>query len=73
MDTEYLKKLQTMKPSEYIEEVFGIKLLQYQKYIVDTICENSKCQYRGHRTKLFLYDDFADIDESILKDAFEKQ
>lgn len=35
MDTKYLKKLQTMKPSEFVEEVFGIKLLLHQKFIVD--------------------------------------
>ena len=35
MKAEYIKKLQTMKLSEAIEEVFGIKLLQYQRVMVD--------------------------------------
>lgn len=39
MKTEYIKKLQTMKLSEAIEELWGIKLLQYQKTMVDTIIE----------------------------------
>lgn len=35
MDSDYIKKLQTMKLSEAIEEIYGIKLLQYQKIMVD--------------------------------------
>lgn len=37
MNEEYIKKLKTMKPSEFIEEIFGIKLLSYQKIMIDTM------------------------------------
>ena len=37
MDAEYIKKLQTMKLSEAIEKIYDIKLLQYQKVMVDSI------------------------------------
>ena len=33
---ELLRKYRNMKPSEFIEEVFGIKLLAYQKILVDS-------------------------------------
>ena len=39
---EYIKKLQTMKLSEAIEEIYGIKLLQYQRVMVDSIDMNQK-------------------------------
>ena len=42
MDKEYIKKLQSMKPSEVIEEIFGIKLLYYQKMLVDLMDKNQK-------------------------------
>lgn len=42
MDKEYIKKLQSMKPSEAIEEIFGIKLLYYQKIFVDLMDKNQK-------------------------------
>lgn len=37
MDSDYIKKLQTMRPSEVIEEIWGIKLLSYQKVMVDEL------------------------------------
>lgn len=42
MNKEYIKKLQSMKPSEAIEEIFGIKLLYYQKIFVDFMDKNQK-------------------------------
>ena len=42
---EILQKYQKMKPSEFIENVFGIKLLFYQKILVD-IFPNKKKFYR---------------------------
>lgn len=36
MDEEYIKRLRAIKPSEFAEEVFGIKLLWYQKLYMDT-------------------------------------
>ena len=32
---EILRKYQKMKPSEFVEYIFGIKLLTYQKVLVD--------------------------------------
>ena len=40
LKADYIKKLQTMKPSEVIEEIWGIKLLSYQKIMVDGLSLN---------------------------------
>lgn len=47
-DEEYLKKLRTMKPSKFVEEVFGIKLLPYQKIIVDNAAKPGKWKNGSH-------------------------
>ena len=37
-----LRKYQKMKPSEFLEYVFGIKLLAYQKILVDVFVKRKK-------------------------------
>ena len=37
-----LRKYQKMKPSEFVEYVFGIKLFVYQKVLVDTLADKKK-------------------------------
>ena len=37
-----LRKYQKMKPSEFIEYVYGIKLMWYQKIFVDTLAVKRK-------------------------------
>ena len=37
-----LRKYQKMKPSEFVEYVFGIKLLAYQKILVDAFADKKK-------------------------------
>lgn len=37
-----LRKYQKMKPSEFVEYVFGIKLLAYQKVLVDAFADGKK-------------------------------
>ena len=37
-----LRKYQKMKPSEFVEYVFGIKLLANQKFWVDTLADKKK-------------------------------
>ena len=39
---ELLRKYQKMKPSEFVEYVFGIKLFAYQKVLVDTLADKKK-------------------------------
>lgn len=34
---DYMRKYKSMKPSELIEELCGIKLFEYQKIMVDTL------------------------------------
>ena len=34
---DYIRKYNSMKPSELIEELCGIKLFEYQKIMVDTL------------------------------------
>ena len=41
-----LRKYQKMKPSEFVEYVFGIKLLAYQKILVDAFADGKKF-YKG--------------------------
>lgn len=41
-----LRKYQKMKPSEFVEYVFGIKLLAYQKILVDVFADGKKF-YKG--------------------------
>lgn len=42
MNEEYIKKLKDMKLSECVEEIFGIRLLSYQKIVIDMIDTNPK-------------------------------
>jgi hypothetical protein len=37
-----LRKYQKMKPSEFVEYVFGIKLYAYQKILVDAFADKKK-------------------------------
>ncbi len=37
-----LRKYQKMKPSEFLEYVFGIKLFAYQKILVDVFTDKKK-------------------------------
>lgn len=37
-----LRKYQKMKPSEFVEYVFGIKLFTYQKVLVDILADKKK-------------------------------
>lgn len=37
-----LRKYQKMKPSEFVEYVFGIKLFAYQKVLVDAFADKKK-------------------------------
>lgn len=37
-----LRKYQKMKPSEFLEYVFGIKLLAYQKVLVDIFADRKR-------------------------------
>lgn len=37
-----LQKYQKMKPSKFIEHVFGIKLYPYQKILVDVFADKKK-------------------------------
>lgn len=37
-----LRKYQKMKPSEFVEYVFGIKLYTYQKILVDAFADKKK-------------------------------
>ena len=37
-----LRKYQKMKPSEFVEYVFGIELLAYQKVLVDVFADKKK-------------------------------
>ena len=37
-----LRKYQKMKPSEFVEYVFGIKLFAYQKILVDVFAGGKK-------------------------------
>ena len=37
-----LRKYQKMKPSKFIEYVFGIKLFTYQKILVDVFADKRK-------------------------------
>lgn len=37
-----LRKYQKMKPSEFVEYVFGIKLYTYQKILVDVFADKKK-------------------------------
>ena len=37
-----LRKYQKMKPSEFVEYVFGIKLFAYQKVLVDILADKKK-------------------------------
>ena len=37
-----LQKYQKMKPSEFVEYVFGIKLFAYQKVLVDILADKKK-------------------------------
>ena len=42
---EILRKYQKMKPSEFVEYVSGIKLLNYQKILVDTFANKKKIYF----------------------------
>ena len=37
-----LRKYQKMKPSEFVEYVFGIKLFAYQKVLIDVFADKKK-------------------------------
>jgi hypothetical protein len=37
MDSEYIKKLQAMKLSDAVKEIWGVELLPYQRVMVDSI------------------------------------
>ena len=37
-----LRKYQKMKPSEFLEYIFGIKLLAYQKILIDVFINKKK-------------------------------
>lgn len=37
-----LRKYQKMKPSEFVEYVFGIELLAYQRVLVDVFADRKK-------------------------------
>ena len=39
---EILRKYQKMKPSEFIEHAFGIKLFAYQKILLDVFINEKK-------------------------------
>ena len=39
---EILRKYQKMKPSEFLEYVFGIKLFAYQKILIDVFAVRKK-------------------------------
>ena len=72
---EYMKRLRTMKPSEFAEEVLGIKLLWYQKILMDVtlvsrmrfyICPRQNVDLRLlEACRRILYD-------KTIKDTFEQ-
>lgn len=76
MDIEYMKRLRTMKPSEFAEEVLGIKLLWYQKILMDVtfslqdafyICPRQNVDLRLlEACRRILYD-------KTIKDTFDKE
>ena len=39
MNIESYENIKKMKPSEFVEYVFGIKLFAYQKVLVDTLAD----------------------------------
>ena len=39
---EILRKYQKMKPSEFLEYIFGIKLFAYQKILIDVFAVRKK-------------------------------
>ena len=43
------RKYQKMKPSEFLEYVFGIKLFAYQKVLVDTLADKKKFYFPIYR------------------------
>lgn len=44
-----LRKYQKMKPSEFIEYAFGIKLFAYQKILIDVFADKKKFYFPIYR------------------------